>query len=787
MERRSESWCDEPVSRLWQASWIGPVTEREEQTRTLFRREFELERVTRLRCFISAERDYALFVNGTFVCRGVPPSPQYYKFYDEIDLTEHLVAGRNCLAVRVCRVGAPQTGLLLELVDESGVIVETDETWRATSETGWSVIDPLTGSFNSEFQEYFDGRLHPWGWEQSGYDDSTWETVRLYAELSDRRCPWTRMVPREIPHLAEWEVFPHRVAYTEEGLDIVSRRRAEALTVVLSVAGEPVRHSRLEGAEALCQDDGTTVLQCSTAHHHDRAFDGIYSPSVVLDFGRVVAGYLVLDVEGPSGAELQVGYVERLLNGHFNNAIEVPYADRYVLGKGRQRFQSTIWKSFRFVKIRMRGSEAPLTLHTVKARLSTYPYEETESFVSGDEALNQVFDICRYTIRLSSRDYLVDTPWRERHQWLGDNAAVVLPGIYACFGDTALPRQFLQMAAASALPSGLLPNNAESYNVIGRVTQGNQGNTIADYSLWWVQALWEYYRFTGDLSVVHALYPRVVSILQYHWRHANEFGLVGPFPTWTFIDHVFKSPARITAAYNALWYGTLAAAGAMAKAMGDGHTQTRIDESRALVAANFAEAFFDPATGVFRDGFIDGAPGAGISEHSNMAAIRWGLADVVRAREVIGHLYEQQDVSFLEANPFFCVVVLAALRRAGRMDLALALIRDRWGRRMVDVGMTSTTEEWNASGSWRGPGNSYVGIYRSLSHPWSACPAEFLVRQLAGFEILEPGCGRVRISPHAAPFDYTTRICTPHGQIEVRWENGAAHVRTPDGVAVEGA
>ena len=116
------------------------------------------------------------------------------------------------------------------------------------------------------------------------------------------------------------------------------------------------------------------------------------------------------------------------------------------------------------------------------------------------------------------------------------------------------------------------------------------------------------------------------------------------------------------------------------------------------------------------------------------------------------------------------------------MDVALRLIRERWGRRMIERGLTSICEEWHPSGSWRGPGNAFVGMYRSLSHAWSACPAEFLVRELVGFEILEPGCARVRLDPAPVDFDYRADIPTPRGTVTVESAAGRLRVGLPDGV-----
>lgn len=785
MEQFDGSLLDENILREWVGRWIGPANDDEVNSRSLFRRGFTVEETSGHRLFISAERDYQLYVNGQFICRGVPPSPFYYKFYDTVDLSEHLRKGQNCIAVLVSQIGAPRIGLVAELVNgNDNVIMATDESWRVRSRTGWSIPEGADVE-NTHFQEIFDARLHPTGWTDPDFDDGDWNTPRLYPPIGQRGCPWKRMVERRTPHPAEWEVLPKAVTAVREGKDILSRGPVDHLSAVLSAPGREPQHARIENRDNLLMENGSTILQRSTNHHDDPAFDGIYAPSIVLDFGKVITGYLTIELEGTNGGQLDIGYAERLLDGEFNNAIEVPYADRYMMKEGTQRFESTIWKGFRYVKLRLSGTEEPVSIRSVRVRNCTYPYEKRGDFEADDERLNEIFDICRYTIRLCSRDFLMDTPWRERNQWLGDNSAVTLPGIYSCFGDTALPRQFLKQAAATPLPNGLLVNNSQTQDALSYPLANGLGNPIPDYSLYWIQGILDYYRFTGDAEMVRSVYPHVVNILQYHFRHLNEYGLVSDLPVWVFIDHVFHPPCGTLTAYNAIWHGTLKNAAELADICGDAETRKKAEACREAVKNNFTEAFYDADVECFRDGFADGGPTGGISEHSNLAAIRWDLATESQTASILQHFYEEEDIEYLEAEPFFCHVVLAGLRRAGRMDLALQLIRDRWGRRMVDQGMTSTTEEWHASGSWRGADNQFVGMFRSLSHAWSACPAEFLVRQLTGFEILEPGCKRVHLDPARTEFNYTVTIPTPRGDIGLQWQDKQVGINAPQKIEVD--
>lgn len=98
----------------------------------------------------------------------------------------------------------------------------------------------------------------------------------------------------------------------------------------------------------------------------------------------------------------------------------------------------------------------------------------------------------------------------------------------------------------------------------------------------------------------------------------------------------------------------------------------------------------------------------------------------------------------------------------------MGIINERWGQRMVDKGATSTFEEWGINGSWRD--GDYKGFLRTLSHAWSAHPAEFFIRNLIGLEIVEPGCKAVKVNPRNVDFDYSVVFPAPDGEIKVTKE-----------------
>ena len=768
--------------RRWNARWIWAADNPQARNSYwLFRRELILNDLPAgARLFLSADTRYQLYINGRFIGRGVPQSAPYLQYYDEREVSSDLREGRNCIGVIVNYVGnIPDTrgGLLLEMTDESHeTILRTDQTWRVVQSNAWKQDTHMYGSNQrTPYQEMHDGRRLPDSWNQPGFDDSTWEAASIVSgRISPRppaAGPWSRLVPRDIPFMTDKAVHPERLESVEECVDLANRARPADLTVGLSTGGKPVEHTLVQNAQDLCSDEGSTTFQCSTKHQ-DGFFDGIYDPCVVLDFGRVITAYPRIELEGVAGGMIDIGYAERLVDGRFNNAIEGQFADRYTMKEGRQVYQPFTWKAFRYLKIRLRRCQKPVRVRSLQGVVSTYPYEERGDFESSDQQLNSVWEISRRTIRLCSNEFLMDTPWREQAQWLGDVAAVTLGGIYSCFGDTRLPGKFIRQSGGNQLPSGLLSN-------ISNTAAGGWQGCIPDYSLWWVMGLWNHYLYTGETRWINRFYPVALRILQTHMQYVNEHGLIEDMPYWVFIDWADVDRRGECTALNAIFHGALEAGRKLAGERGDARAARDFRAARTKLAVNFQDRLYDPNRGCFADACVDGAFSQKTSEHASMAAIRWGLCDGKTRDEIIRQFYVDKTIEHTEAQPFFTSVVLQALDRSGRFDLALEVIRQRWGRRMVDRGATSTFEEWGTNGSWRG--GEYRGFMRTLSHAWSAHPAEFLIRNLAGIEILEPGCTEVRISPKQVDFDYDVTFPTPRGPIRVN-HGGGQEISLPDGV-----
>lgn len=133
-----------------------------------FRRFFELPRdLKKVKISVTADDYYKLYCNGNFV--GMGPAQGYYfdYYWNEFDLTDYLLPGKNeifadvyyhGLISRSYTSGDKRLGFLAEVTDESGeIIVFTDKNW----ETGKieSYLDKKVIGYDTAFCENYDARL----------------------------------------------------------------------------------------------------------------------------------------------------------------------------------------------------------------------------------------------------------------------------------------------------------------------------------------------------------------------------------------------------------------------------------------------------------------------------------------------------------------------------------------------------------------------------------------------------------------------------------------------------
>ena len=136
--------------------------------------------------------------------------------------------------------------------------------------------------------------------------------------------------------------------------------------------------------------------------------------------------------------------------------------------------------------------------------------------------------------------------------------------------------------------------------------------------------------------------------------------------------------------------------------------------------------------------YVDGEGSSHSALHANMFPLAFGLVPPEHVRSV---------AEFVKSRGMVCSVygsqyLLEALYEAGEDDFALQLMTDRssdrsWPHMIYDVGTTITLEAWD---------NKYKPN-QDWNHAWGAAPANIIPRCLMGIQPMEPGFAKVRIKP----------------------------------------
>jgi alpha-L-rhamnosidase len=207
--------------KKWVAKWIWCDGEPVPQNFYLYcRKLFTLNgEVAEGSVDVAADSRYKLFVNGKFVGRGPARSDQHWQYYDTYDLRPFLQRGENVVSAIVHQYGAPshsytlgRGGFLLqgELRESSGrsVRLDSDESWRVLPAPTWD-RESSRICVAVMWQEIYDARKEPVGWQRPRFDDSSWQKPVILG--TPPVLPWENLVARDIPFLHEAERLPATV------------------------------------------------------------------------------------------------------------------------------------------------------------------------------------------------------------------------------------------------------------------------------------------------------------------------------------------------------------------------------------------------------------------------------------------------------------------------------------------------------------------------------------------------------------------------------------------------
>ena len=449
--------------------------------------------------------------------------------------------------------------------------------------------------------------------------------------------------------------------------------------------------------------------------------------------------------------------------------IVIPPTKRH-LGNAAIKMPKEIGAVHPFRYCELHNYPGELTKDKIRQVRVTYPFDDEASFFkSSDKVLNDVWDMCKYSIKATSFCGVYVDGDRERIPYEGD-AYINQIAHYCVDSEYAMARRSLEY--------------------------------LIDYGTWpveWHQHIplmvYEEYMYTGDTGFLKKRYDDIVAkmllalqredgLLSVNAKAADPEFLktismkrkLETLVDWPWGErdrHQFKQEDSVV---NAFLYRDLVLMSEMAEAVGEKKDAKKFKAEAERVYAAYQKVFFMEDKGIYRDGINSGHS----SIHANLFPLAFGLVPEEKQEKVVEHIKSRG----MACSVYAAQHLLDGLYKAGAEDYALSLLtstKERsWAHMIYDVGSTISLEAWD---------NKFKPN-QDWNHAWGAAPANLIPRRLMGIMPLEPGFKKARIQPQTGNLkNATIKHPTPLGPIEMtikrhgdKWD---VEITLPKGMTAE--
>lgn len=522
----------------------------------LFRNEITVAPdLIRARAYISGLGYSEMYVSGHRTANDVVLSPgqttyDVRAFYTTHDITGLLQEGSNAIGVMMGNgffgqdqaFHAPGLGygkpallakIVLDYADGRSATVGTDSSWKAN--VGPVVYDNVYGG------ESYDARLEILGWNQTGFDDASWQDAITIDS------PTRAIVAQMIPEI----------------------RRMETLPTQQIIAGK----------------DGKWIFDIG------RNIAGWARIQIAAPAGTVISMEFA-EVLMPEGNALDIATT----GGH---ATGLKQKEIYVCkGGGLETWEPRFtYHGFRYVEVDgliEKPSEAFLSgilVHTdVPAR---------GAFACSDDLLNRIYQTSMWTLQDNMHSVIEDCPHREKCAWLGDAHAVGqiaiynydMPQFWTKFVDdieTVLGRGGITYWKQKATPG--IPCNIA---VGRRLCQ----EARPDWGSAYILVPWYLHTYYGDTDVFTRHYHHLDRWIDYVAGLREDGIVVRGYGDWCPPggNDTMECPPSLTS--TALFYGTLRIMEGFAGELGKTEDVQKFQGLADETHAAFNREFFDSQTG----------------------------------------------------------------------------------------------------------------------------------------------------------------------------------------------
>ncbi|ANW95851.1 acetylglucosamine-6-sulfatase [Wenyingzhuangia fucanilytica] len=422
---------------------------------------------------------------------------------------------------------------------------------------------------------------------------------------------------------------------------------------------------------------------------------------------------------------------------------------------------------FRYAEIE--GAQETLSANNVEQiAFHTYWDDKASSFKSNNNILDQVWDLCKYSIKATTFTGLYVDGDRERIPYEAD-AYLNQLSHYTTDREYAMARRTIEYF----MQNPTWP------------TEWQQHVPLLVYAD---------YMYTGNTELIERYYEELKHKSLYEL--SNEDGLI----TSTKVDADFMKKLGFPEGYkkpltdivdwpganfnrsktkgerdgfvfkpyntviNAFYYENMKIMAEFAKVLGKTNEVLDFELRAAKAKKAVNEQMFDKEKGIY----VDGIGTDHASLHANMMPLAFGL---------VPKEYQASVVDFIKSRGMACSVygaqfLMDGLYNAGEEDYALDLLTDTSDRswyNMIKIGSTITLEAWD---------NQYKNNL-DWNHAWGAVPANIIPRGLWGIKPKTPGYSIATIKPQMSKLKSSAiEVPTVVGTIKANYTYNGARLQT---------
>lgn len=463
---------------------------------------------------------------------------------------------------------------------------------------------------------------------------------------------------------------------------------------------------------------------------------------VLFDFGKELFGFLYITNVSEKD-EIHVSYGESE-----EEALDTQWAILFENISGNTNYKLR-QRAFRYIYLN--GVDEA----EVYAELEYLPLEQKGYFECNDEAVNKIWNMCAYTLKLNAREVFTEGIKRDRWLWGGDAYQIFKFSKYLYFDKDIVRRSLIGLRGKDPFEEHI--------------------NTITDYSLYWVISLWEYYMTYGDCEFVEFIYPRAVTLLEFCKERTNDKGfIIGKGDDWIFIDWSEIDKSGVVCAEQMLYVQALLSMYKLSEVVGKDGTEYK--KQAEFLKEQINKFFWDDNKGAFIDNYESET--INVTRHANIFAVLYGIANKEQEKSIIDNVLKNDNITKI-TTPYFEGFELDAMGKVGNQAYIYDMIASYW-KGMLDLGATTVYEEYNPNLS----GVEHYAMYgdkfqKSLCHAWGASPIYLLGKYYLGVSEISAGYEEFEVRPFLGNFEYIKgTVPIKGGEVQVFLKKDHISVKT---------